>query len=288
MSRQILLILLLVVGLCGTVRGGEFAVGTIYDYGTFSTQPQWGIRGFVVIEPNGLYQSGKGAFYHTMTNSSRYGSETLVVYWNDVIHFRSYKWVPANHNFRNNLDTSDTANIGWWGDKTIGSANGTIDPSFQKYVTTLTLDGIQYKAIFFDNVSNWDSVQGKWREVTSLKNFNTGAMEIVFDISWDGTMSENFTNEYNGHNQWAGCFETFTSGSRYSYNNGKKAGNYLMDYLDSSGVWVPFNTPKCRLRSSDYTYEWVCYSGWCIHSGNTGFDCVNTNPVPGFWIATVP
>lgn len=272
------------------IKAGEYAVGTIYDYGTFSSQPRWGIRGYIIIEPNGLAQSGSGRniIYHTMTNSSRYGSETIIAYYLNDINFVSYKWVPSGKNFVNNLDSSDTASTGWWGEKNIGSADGTIDSNFQKYVTTLTLSGAQYKAIFIENVSDWNSGQSKWNEVTRLKNFNAGNMDVVMDISWDGSQSDNFTSDYNGHNQWAGCFETFNTGTRFSSNNGKKAGCYLMDYINSSGNWTAFDTPKCRLRDPDTTYEYVCYSGWCIHSANSGFDCVNSSPVPGYWLATVP
>lgn len=271
--------------------GGKYGVGVIRKQNQFSAQQSFGIKGYIIVDPFNLWQSGKGAFYHTHANGSAYGAETLITYEQNTIKLGIYKWVPANHNFRNNLNPSDSANEGWLGftPHVIGDGSGNIDPSFQKYVTTLALDVGIRKAIYFENISTYSGVSGKWREFVKLKNFDTNQMDTFMDIQWDGTITENYTN-YHGHSHWAGTFELFNECSPYNSLNGKNGGNYLMDYINSSLMWVPFTTEKFYLKTSDNDCGTTCIPGesWCDWNSNSGFQVFNSNPVPGYWLATVP
>jgi hypothetical protein len=71
--------------LCGVgniieVIAGNYAVGTIFKTSDFPVpQPRYGVRGYIVLEPDGI-PSGDSIIYHTMTNHSLKGSETIIMY----------------------------------------------------------------------------------------------------------------------------------------------------------------------------------------------------------------
>ncbi len=253
---------------------GDYAVGTIFNTSQFtSQQPRYGVRGYFVLEPYGLPHTSSNPIYHTTTNHSLYGSETIICYWGDsTIYFQIYKWVPTGRGYVDNLHGTGSS-TGWHqpATKYIGNSNGNIDSSFQKYTTTLTLDGESKKVLYLENVSDWNSGNNTWHEVTRLYNYNISNWDTLMDISWSGSMYDNYATTTT-QGMWAGALETFDSG--YSSYNGKKAGNYQMDYIRLDGSWTPMASPFCSLRTDD--------------SARTGLRVVNQNPVPGYWLATVP
>lgn len=281
MLKYILFIVVIVLGLCGicnfsNVFAGNYSVGTIFQTSQFPNPlSRYGCMGYFALEPYGLPHTSSNPIYHTTTNHSKYGSETIVCYWgNSTIELRIYKWVPSGRGYIDNLHGT-TNNSSWHSPatKSIGNSNGNIDSNFAKYTTILTLDGESKKVVRIQNVSDWNSGNNTWREITRLYNYNTSSWETLMDISWNGSVSDNHSTT-STQGMWGGALETFDSG--YSSYGGKKAGNYSMNYLkpkpDGTWEWTPMVFPFCTLRTYDSA---------------TGLRVINQNPLPSYWLATV-
>lgn len=273
MFKRVLFVMALLVGIGNAVHAGDYAVGTKFVYTAFSAQPKYGVRGYFVLEPNGLPHSASYPIYHTTTNHSRYGSETIVVYGgNGSIDLKIVTWIPNDRGCYDNLTQSplNPSYYVWYKTLHIGNSNGNIDSTFQKYTTTATLEGESKKVILVENVSDWNSGVGKWREITRLYNYDTNSWDTLLDVVWNGNMQDNYSSLAT-EGVWAGALETF-EGTLPAWN-GKKAGNYSMLFIGANGLWVSMQSPWCSLQES--------------HS-KTGLQVVNSNPIPSYWLATVP
>ena len=280
MFKKLLLSLLLCVGMASVtqVHAGSYAIGTIFDYTQFSSQARYGITGYIVLETNGPLPMGGGSWiYHTHTNHSRFGSETIAAYRsNGNIGLWLYTWIPDGTSaYPNDIDCNAYDNINsvaieesfnvQYKTFLVGTGDGTIAADFQKYTTNATLEGESKKVIRFENVSDWNP-NGTWREVTKLYNYNTSSWDIVMDITWSGSQNMNHSVS-STQGMWAGSAETF--GSSFSSWNGKEIGNYSMCFIGSSGLFRSMTTPYCTLKTSD---------------GTTGMSVVNSNPLPSYWL----
>lgn len=292
-KRSVCVVMLSVAMLCGVgnimeVSAGDYAVGTVYNYNYFTAQTKWGVRGYFIIDPYGLPTPSNVDRYHTTTNHSKYGSETMIYYKNNAIQLYGHRWVPSGHNYRNNLTGDTTGNQAWVNFGYIGDANGTFSSTFlNNYIVTLTLEGVQYKAIYLEDVSTYSN--GTWREIVRIRKNDNVTYVVLDDFSWDGTVSENFASLGNG--VWAGAIEVNENGI-FTNCSGKFWGNYQMDYINSALVWTPFGPPQCYLRVDD-SLPWPSFMGYGSNYygdySDSGLRVTRpASPSPGYWLATKP
>lgn len=278
MLKRILLALMLCVGI-GVVdatheaKAGSAATGA-HRNGGIVPRPVYGICGYIVIEPNGLYQEGMGHIYHTHADGSTWSPEVIARYYSDNtvrLGLVTYRWLPEGKTWTNML-TGETGTGSYWmsPELVICKNSSAIETSMQPYVKDLFIGVESKKVIYFQCTSAFLVDQGKWEIVVSIKNNNTGAMDVKWAYQWSGTYSDNTTG-FNGHYLWGGCFELHNT-SPYASTQGKSGGNYLMGYYIGNGQWIPL----------DSTFTLRTY-----HAAS-GFTVYNSNPVPGFWLAKVP
>lgn len=283
-----------VSGISSIAQSGEYGVGGYFKACTFSAQEVYGTKGYLLVEADGLAQDVGTAYdliYHTQANGSEYGTEIIIKYTPSRVALLGYVWGPESNYYDHTAGTSTRTR--WPFSLTIASPLGSVDVDFEDYLTTITLGGSQYRAVYYENVSIWVSGEGRWHEFTHIKNFDTAQMEEILHISWSGTVNDNKPSNANGH-IWAGAFEVFTKESglcySYSYDGGKAGGNYLMA-VHKSGNWTPITTSHAAMNVEDVSD--VCTNvnpgcGYLFPTGGSGFECFNPNPSPGFWLATVP
>ncbi len=283
MFKKILLLLMVCAGLAASsvmekAIAGNYAVGTVYDYTQFGVQARYGVTGYIILEVNGpLPMGGAEWLYHTQTNHSRFGSETIATYRsNGRIGLWLYTWIPdgtgaypndVDFNAYDNLLGQDITNSYNRQYKTylVGLGDGNIDSSFQKYTTNGTLEGESKKVVRFENVSEWNP-NGTWREVTKLYNYNTSSWDVVMDITWTASKEANYSSG-SGQGYWAGAVETFAN--NFASWNGKEIGSYGMCFIGSSGLFSSMQSPWCTLKTSNSA---------------TGMTVVNSNPIPSYWL----
>src|SRR5574337_336983 len=114
MLKRILFALMLCVGIgmvAGNSYAGSYGVGAKWNLGYLTERSNWGIRGYIVIEPNGLYQEGKGIIYHTHANGAAWSPETIARYAADGtseselcrLRLMMFRWLPAGRVWTNML-----------------------------------------------------------------------------------------------------------------------------------------------------------------------------------------
>lgn len=303
--KRLIFVLVMLCGFnTGKIWAGGYGVGAVWNLSRLVPSPIYGIRGYIIVEPNTLYQAGQGIIYHTQTNGSKHGSEVIVKYSNTSpvghLQFFIWRWVPTAHNFINDLVGSDTAlsdsvgaisSVGYQ----VSTGGGTIASDFNKYVGTVTVGTETKKAIYFDNVSlfqmNTGTNTGIWREYTRIKDFDTGLMVTKWQHRWSGVLAENFSPTLYKANCWAGAWEVFNGSSTpYSSTGTRSAGNAFMEFIGPNGLWYPFDTVVTHLKTTDGTTTTYYPPGepWGIGAGNSGFTVYNPGASPGLWLTNVP
>ena len=135
LKRSVCVAVLSIAMMCGIgniieVSAGSYAIGTIFKTTDFpGAQPRYGVRGYIVLDTYGI-PSGDSLIYHTMTNHSLRGSETIITYNGGSgreIAYSLYRWDPVQQD--------------WYGTKLIGNSDGNIDSAFQKYIKMINLNG---------------------------------------------------------------------------------------------------------------------------------------------------
>ncbi len=281
MLKKLLLSLMLCAGIANAaqVYAGSASVGASWNLGNLSEREYWGCRGYIVLEPNGLYQEGKGIIYHTHSNGSAWSPELIARYSSDGtsesdqcrLRLMLWRWLPAGRTWTNVLTGETGTGSAFNAPHIIICKNSNvIETPMLPYVTDLFVGVESKKVIYFESTSTFSL--GAWHSIVSIRNNITGQMDVIWHYRWEGTIAENYSSVSNGHNGHAGRFELFNS-SPYNSTFGKSGGNYQMDYFNYSRQWVPFNTTTNSLK----TYDSL-----------SGFTVYNSNPVPGFWLAKVP
>lgn len=272
MIKQLIVILLLLCGLANNTFGGAYALGSIYTSApTLSTtKPVYGIAGYILVSPVSLNTTGHGVLYHTHTNISQWGYETIIYYGGGAtgtVSIKSYTWAKNNqykdylHPTYGNGTTTIPVPPQWsHTDYDIQLAvNGTWSAGALKYLTDITIGTETKKAILFQNISFFQqyagTTTGAWREYIAIKNFVAQTMELKWAQKWDGTKAEN-GNPSHPSPKWAGSLETFnydSPGSATTYNSSGTAsvGNANMAFINKVGIPQLMDSANQTLRTSD-------------------------------------
>lgn len=296
MIKRLLFVLVMLCGVhAGKTLAGDYSVGSTWNVSAKSPRPIWGIRGYVILEPYGMYQNNKGIVFHTHTNGSKYGSEVLVEYSQYRAWLKLYRWVPNDKTTLLMWDNTTSGTYPRLGTGTTQSLNqifigtvttGSIASSFLPYTEELSFGTESKRVMYFDNVSIFapttvGTTSGWWKEYTRIWNFQTGRMDLKWAFQWNGTLEENYSSDAT-KGYWAGALETTeyaTYGTRSAWVSGtSSAGNYLMDFIGPTGEWRPMDSRVSTLRVLDNP-----------DGGKSGLNVYYpASPSVGHWLAHVP